>query len=120
MNAVVTGVVACYLGLAYSLYLLAHNVELQEKLVRRLKVPGQFQGAYYEVTVANILIRAGFELELEDESDGTVKHCEFSARSRRTGKKYWVEAKMQSVAGLLGKTERDGTTKTNPLNRFVP
>jgi hypothetical protein len=36
------------------------------------------------------LIRAGFKLELEDETDGASKHCEFSAMSK--GKKYWVEA----------------------------
>lgn len=34
-----TGVVACYLGTAYNLYLLKHNVELQERLVKRLKNP---------------------------------------------------------------------------------
>lgn len=45
-QSVVNGVVACYLGLAYSLYLLAHNVELQERLIQRLKLPDQFQGAY--------------------------------------------------------------------------
>jgi hypothetical protein len=118
--AIVNGVVACYLGLAYSLYLLQHNVELQKRLVARLRIPDQFQGTYYELIVANILIRAGFELELEDEADGDSKHCEFSARSKRTGKKYWVEAKMRSVVGLLGKTQRDGTTDTNPLNRFIP
>jgi hypothetical protein len=119
-QAIVTGNVACYLGLAYNLYLLAHNVELQKRLVDRLMVAEQFQGAYYELVVAGILIRAGFELELEDEADGASKHCEFSARSRRTGKKYWVEAKMRSVAGLFGKTTADGTTNPNPLNRLIP
>jgi hypothetical protein len=119
-QATVTGIVACYLGLAYNLYLLDHNVELQKKLVNRLKVRDQFQGAYYELIVANLLIRAGFGLELEDEADGTSKHCEFSARSRRTGKKYWVEAKMRSVVGLFGKTAADGTTNTNPLGRLIP
>jgi hypothetical protein len=120
VQAIVTGIVACYLGLAYNLYLLAHNGELQKRLIERLKVPDQFQGAYYELIVANLLIRAGFELELEDEADGTSKHCEFSARSRRTGKKYWVEAKMRSVVGQLGKTAADGTTSTNPLGRLIP
>ncbi len=118
--APVTGVVACYLGLAYSLYLLSHNVELQELLIRRLKNPGTFQGAYYELIVANILIRAGFELTLEDETNPDSKHCEFAARSKRTGKKYWVEAKARSVSGLLGKTDIDGTSKPNPLSRMVP
>lgn len=111
----VTGVVACYLGLAYSLYLLHHNVELQSRLVRRLKDRGQFQGAYYELFVANALIRAGFKLVLEDETDGANKHCEFSAVSPKSGKKYWVEAKMRSVAGLLGRTATDGSFDPNPL-----
>ncbi len=115
----VTGVVACYLGLAYSLYLLDHNAELQQRLVKRLKDPGQFQGAYYETIVANVLIRAGFELELIDEAKRGSRHCEFSAVSKASGKKYWVEAKMRAVAGLLGRTEKDGTTDPDPLSKLV-
>jgi len=84
-EATVTGIVACYLGLAYGLYLLDHNVELQNRLVRRLKDPANFQGAYYELIVANILIRAGFTLTLEDETDPRFKHCEFAAVSRPCG-----------------------------------
>ena len=68
-SAVPTGVVNCFLGLAYGLYLLSHNVELQGRLVNRLKDIGNFQGAYYEVIVASCLIRAGFKLTLEDEAD---------------------------------------------------
>ncbi len=119
-NANVTGVVACYLGLAYSLYLLDHNVEIQERLLHRLKDRANFQGAFYELFVANILIRAGFQLTLEDEDDSASKHCEFAAVSRRTGKKYWVEAKMRSVAGVLGKTQRDGGSDRKPLGRLIP
>lgn len=118
-TAEVTGVVACYLGTAYSLYLLDHNVDLQARLVRRLKNSREFQGAYYELIVANALIRAGFKLTLEDETDPTTKHCEFAAVSP-TGRKYWVEAKMRAVAGLLGKDENDGTTDSNPLSQMVP
>jgi hypothetical protein len=117
-SARVNGVVACYLGLAYSLYLISHNVELQDRLVKRLLDPVQFQGAYYELIVANTLIRAGFKLELEDETDGDTKHCEFSAVSHVTGKKYWVEAKMRSVSGILGKTDADGTKNENPLSHL--
>ncbi len=119
-EAIVTGVVACYLGLAYSLYLLDHNVELQSRLINRLKNPGNFQGAYYELIVANALIRAGFTLTLEDETDEASKHCEFAAVSKRTGRKYWVEAKMRAVSGLFGKTDTDGTTKQNPISQMVP
>lgn len=114
----IIGVVACYLGLAYSLYLLHHNVELQARLLARLKDKGNFQGAYYELMVANTLIRAGFTLTLEDETDGQSKHCEFAATSGATGKRYWVEAKMRAVAGLLGRTEHDGTASDNPLSSF--
>lgn len=103
-----TGVVYCYLGLAYSLFLIKHNVELQERLLKRLRNPTQFQGAYYELIIANALIRAGFELVLEDETNGNAKHCEFSAVSKKKNKKYWIEAKMRGVAGVLGKTAEDG------------
>ncbi len=113
------GAVYCYLGLAYSLYLLKHNVELQDRLIKRLKDQGNFQGAYYELIVANSLIRSGFELVLEDETDNTTKHCEFAAISKKTGKRYWVEAKMRGVVGLLGKTENDGTKKTDPTSELI-
>jgi hypothetical protein len=119
-HADVTGIVACYLGLAYSLYLLDHNVEIQERLLGRLKDHANFQGAFYELFVANVLIRAGFQLTLEDEGDGTSKHCEFAAVSRETGKKYWVEAKMGSVAGMLGKTQLDGGSGRRTLGRMIP
>jgi hypothetical protein len=114
----VTGVVSGYLGLAYSLYLIAHNVELQARMLRRLLDPTQFQGAYYELIVANILIRAGFVLTLEDETAGATRHCEFAAVSKMTGKRYWVEAKMRAVAGFLGRTKRDGGDEHNPLSRL--
>jgi hypothetical protein len=110
----VTGLVYCYLGLAYNLYLLKHNVELQKRYIERLKDINNFQGAYYELIVANCLIRAGFRLHLEDESDETTKHCEFSAVSGKTGKTYWVEAKSRAVAGLLGKSTKNGTTNNDP------
>jgi hypothetical protein len=118
VSAIMTGVVACFLGTAYSLYLLDHNVELQARLVRRLKNQKDFQGAYYELIIANTLIRAGFQLTLEDETDRSTKHCEFAAVSQRTGKKYWVEAKMKAVAGLLGKDDNDGTKNPNPISEM--
>lgn len=117
-SADMTGATYCYLGLAYNLYLIKHNVELQNLLVARLKNIKQFQGAYYELIVANCLIRAGFEIELEDETDGSAKHCEFSAKSPSTGKKYWVEAKMRSSAGFLGKSKLDSAKRTDPTSQI--
>lgn len=91
--APMTGATEAYYGLAYCLYLLAHNVKLQEQLIARLKNPDQFHGAYYETLVAAWFILAGFDLSLEDESDPTGSHCEFTATSKSSGKRYSVEAK---------------------------
>lgn len=92
-QAAMTGAVAAFLGLAYNLYLLAHNITIQSSLIHRLKDPNQFNGAYYETYVAASFIKAGFDLEFENEADGSTTHCEFTATSRLTGKKYSVEAK---------------------------
>jgi hypothetical protein len=54
-----SGAIRCYLGLAYNLYLIKHNVLLQDRLVQRLKDINNFQGAYYELIIANCLLRAG-------------------------------------------------------------
>ena len=115
----IVGFVACYFSVAYGLYLLDHNVTLQALLIKRLKDPGNFQGAYYELQVARAFLRAGFTLELEDETDPSKKHCEFNATSPFTGKKYWVEAKMRGVAGELGRTTVDGGSSPKPLSTFI-
>jgi len=88
-----TGAAAAYLTLAYDLYCLAHNEELQTKLIERLKKLDQFWGARYEVFTAATLIRAGFSLEFEDEDDRTSTHCEFTATCQATGRRFSVEAK---------------------------
>ena len=75
----VTGLMSAYYGLAYNLYLLKHNAELQAFLIRRLKRAKDFHGAYYETFVAAWFILAGFELALENEEDSTRTHTEFTA-----------------------------------------
>lgn len=92
-SAPTTGAIDAYLGLSYNLYLLAHNVELQKSLVGRLKNIDQFLGAYYETFVAAAFIKAGFVLQLEDETDVSTSHCEFTATYKETGNKFSVEAK---------------------------
>ncbi|MCC7005766.1 MAG: SEC-C domain-containing protein [Ottowia sp.] len=88
-----TGAVAAYMHLAYDLYALDHNAELQAKLVERLRNHEQFHGAHYEIQVAAILVRAGFTLAFENEDDRSTSHCEFTATNTRTGKPFSVEAK---------------------------
>jgi hypothetical protein len=102
-RALMTGAWAAYLGLAYNLYLLAHNAKIQESLVERLKNRDQFPGAYYETYVAAVFIKAGFELEFENEADGSMSHCEFTATYPKTGSKFSVEAKARAA----GKSHAD-------------
>jgi uncharacterized protein YchJ len=97
-----TGPVAAYLSLAYDLYILRHHSLLQNHLVKRLKDPGQFQGSRYEIFVTASFVKAGFDIEFEDESDKTKSHCEFAAKFKSSGKKYSVEAKSRHRPGLLG------------------
>lgn len=92
-SAPITGAVAAYMHVAYDLYALDHNAELQERLISRLRDSNNFYGARYEVFVAAILIRAGFEIEFENEDDHRTSHCEFTARFTRTGRHFSIEAK---------------------------
>jgi hypothetical protein len=102
-SGVATGSVKAYYALAYDLWTLDNHALLQAKMVRRLKNADQFQGARYELYVIASMIRAGFEVELEDEGDASRTHCELVATHRQTGRKISVEAKSTSRAGMLGK-----------------
>ena len=92
-SASMTGAAASFMHLAYDLYTLDHNAELQQKLIGRLRNHDNFPGARYEIFVAATLIRAGFEIEFENEDDRSSSHCEFTAKYTRTGKLFSVEAK---------------------------
>ena len=90
------GAISALLRLSYNLYLMAHNSELQEKLIERLKNPNQFLGAHYETQVAAFCILAGFEVVLENEDDLSSTHCEFTAKNIKSGRKFSVEAKART------------------------
>jgi hypothetical protein len=107
-----TGAVKAYLGLAYDLYLCAHNAELPELLLKRLRNAQMFEGALYEAYVIGVLARAGFRIELEDESDSTRSHCELTATHQDTGRKFSVEVKAISSA-----SSRAGATSAPPRIR---
>ena len=115
-----TGAIAAYLRLAYDLYALDHNAELQEKLVNRLRNKDNFPGARYEVFVAATLIRAGFELEFENEDDGSTSHCEFTATCKKTGRKFSVEAKHRAGSAFrLGRQLNRALAKKANHTRLV-
>lgn len=115
-----TGAIAAYLRLAYDLYALDHNAELQERLVNRLRNQDNFPGARYEVFVAGTLIRAGFELEFENEDDGSTSHCEFTATYKKTGRKFSVEAKHRAGSAFrLGRQLNRALAKKANHTRLV-
>jgi len=113
------GAVLCYLGLAYSIYLLEHNLGSNnsevKKLVDGLKDKKQFQGAYYEAIIMNCFIRAGFEITLIEQTSEGPKRCDFDAISKKTGEKYSIEVRMKGISGLLGKDDSDGAPKDSYL-----
>lgn len=112
-----TGAIRAFLTLAYDLYTLEHNndqtrtPELRKSLIGRLKNCGQFIGVRYEIRVAAMLLRAGFELEWEDETDRRSTHVEYTATYPGTGKVFGVECKIRN---------RDATKKSNQnLGKFA-
>jgi hypothetical protein len=96
------GTTRAYVMLAYDLYIIADNTELRRRIVNRLKIHDQFQGARYELFVTATFIRAGFEIEFERETDGAQRHNEFIATHRPSGQRFAVEAKSRHRRGVLG------------------
>lgn len=90
-----------WIRLAYDLYLIDHNAELQRKLVRRLRDPVSFQGARFEAAVAAMMLASGYELAFADER-GPGKHPEFYGTHRETGFVLAVEAKSRQRPGIMG------------------
>lgn len=101
-TAPMTGAAAAWMYLAYDLYSLAHNAEVRDKLVSRLRNPQEFPGVRYEIYVAAALIRAGFDIEFENEDDRRSTHCEFTAKCRKSGRHYSVEAKHRNPDDQIG------------------
>jgi len=123
-----TGAVSAYYRLAYNLYLIAHNgADIQTRLVARLRSSEHFAGAFFETQVAAWLIRAGFELEFENESDRSTSHCEFLATYGSSKKRFSVEAKSrnpgansQGARGLnIGRQLRKALQKKADHTRLI-
>ena len=90
------------LTLAHDLFTVRDNAELQKRLLRRLRIGDQYQGARYELFVIASCVRAGVSIEYQDERDGTRKHPEFIGIHRATGLRVAVEAKSRHRPGVLG------------------
>jgi len=88
-------------SLGYDLYCLQAKNALPDHLVKKLRNHQDFQAARYEVAVAAIMTRAGFEPTFLDIESQSKKHCEFIARDRYSGAEVGVEAKSRRRPGVL-------------------
>lgn len=97
-SAVPSGPLHAYLRLAYDLFVLEDHQQLQGRLLKRLRFPrtDSFYGAQYEALVTATLIRAGFTIEPEPETDGSRRHPEFVATDIASGQRVSVEAKRRN------------------------
>jgi len=96
-----TGQAQELLALAYDIYCLLEADRLDWDVRDRLKTDDRFQGARYELAVAAIFIRSGFDIEWLDQGKGPGKRCEFIATHRVTGEVVAVEAKSRHRLGTL-------------------
>lgn len=88
------------LSLAYDLLCLTHTGKLPDDLLARLRHHEQFQGARYEVAVAAIFERAGYDIIFTEDVPQQPR-CEFIATQRGTGVQIAVEAKSRHRSGVL-------------------
>jgi SEC-C motif len=89
------GPVTAFMTLGHDLYTVRNNVKFQETIVTRLRSRDGFAGVRYELLVAAAFVRAGFEIEPEDELNPD-KHPEFVATHKATKFVIAVEAKARN------------------------
>ncbi len=109
--AIPSGPTKAFYQLAYDLYILRHHQLLKEMILHRLLTSDGFQGARYELSATSTMIRAGFSIEFEDESDRSRKHVEFVAVHNDTGERIAIEAKSRHRPGVLGVPGKQESTE---------
>lgn len=98
-----------FLTLAYDIFCLRRHGFLPKTLVERLKKFDQFQGARYEIAVAAIFCRLGYNIEWLDDRNAENKHPEFIAT--KEDKRIYVEAKSRHLEGVHNKRGSFNETK---------
>lgn len=97
-----TGLSWALISLGYDLFCLQAVNRLPDFIVDRLRKDQYFQGARYEIAVAAIMARAGFEIEfVMPPKDRHEKVCEFFATHKETEIRVAVEAKSRRRPGAL-------------------
>ena len=115
-----TGAIRAFLNLSYNLYLILHHSEndkIVKRYIDRLKSArvDDFSGALFETYAAAALLKAGFTLEFEDETNGLVSHVEFVATHPKTQKKFSVEVKSREPSLSLF---NQGDTSVDNIKRL--
>lgn len=97
-----SGRMAALIELSYDLYTINRSHHLQARILDRLRSVETFYAARFEILVTAALIREGFAIEYEDESDTSRKHPELVATHSVTGERIAVEAKSKGRPGMYG------------------
>lgn len=119
--AIPTGEVQALISLAYDIYCLQITNKLPDFLTKRLRDIKQFQGARYEIAVASVITRAGFNIDFLDDKVKTKKHCDFIAKHKSKATIIGVEAKSRHRKGILheeGKFDYETDIKGDIDNLF--
>ncbi|MBB3567594.1 hypothetical protein [Rhizobium sp. BK491] len=90
------GFIACWLHLAYALYLIAHHDEIPDQLLDRLRTPVLFLPAYHEAIMGAALAVAGMEISCAETKAGSTPTPEFRAKSKMSGTTYEIEGKRKN------------------------
>jgi hypothetical protein len=105
--------------LADDIYQLQHALKTPRKIIERLRNMSEFQGARYEILVASLFARCGFDIEFVD--DQVKKKPEFFAS--RSGERIAVEAKSRHRPGILARARGVrswGGTSAGTDQRIIP
>ena len=97
VRAPLTGGMRSLQVLADDLYQLQHALDPPKKVLARLRDIKQFQGARYEILVASLFARCGFEVTFIE--DSSKRNPEFFAQ--KDGERIAVEAKSRHRQGVL-------------------
>ena len=100
--------------LAWDMYCLQIINRLPDFMHEKLRDKAQFQGVRYEIAVAAMIARAGFEITFLDDLVKNKRHCEFIAKHKDTGIQIGVEAKSRRRKGVLnevGQVPHEGYNK---------
>ncbi len=111
-----TGTRLCWMLFCYDLLCLEHRLSLPKELIERLKDSVSFQSARYELAIAAILIKAGFEIKWIKRSD--KKSCEFIATHVKTSWSFGVEVKSKRIPNVLNEAGQT-CNQTKPLKRLL-